>query len=82
MNCVCPPLMPRRSLSLREAKVLEVLFHRPGRILSANIGSLMDVLLSPIAVRVDQLVRVMIEETMLEGFPPHRMAPNRSIRNR
>jgi nucleoside-diphosphate-sugar epimerase len=60
------------------------LFHatsfRPGGILPATTGPWSDEILSPIAVRVDRLAKVMIEEVKLMDIPPYRVLSNRSIR--
>jgi nucleoside-diphosphate-sugar epimerase len=53
---------------------------RPGGILPITTSRWTDALLSPIAVRVDQLARAMIHETKLREIPPYRVLSNSSIR--
>ncbi len=53
---------------------------RPGGILPITTSRWTDGLLSPIAVRIDQLARAMIHETKLRDIPPYRVLSNTSIR--
>ena len=53
---------------------------RSGGILPVTASHWTDILLSPIAVRVDQLARVMIHEATARGISPYRVLSNYAIR--